>query len=129
MLKREGASIRSGNHKVKKRKGVKIRSTIIPDSDEENPPLNANTEYARLVRTRVTASGKVGSITTSSLPIVEAAGNIPNPPPEVDVGHTIDTVAEDTTVSVFPIAQKRKKPRRKRGNDSVSPPEELPSSS
>ena len=55
--------------KVKKRKGVKIRTLMVPESDKEDLPLNIKTDYARLVQTQVTASGKVGGVTTSSIPL------------------------------------------------------------
>ena len=69
MSKRGGGSIHGYNPKVKKRKSVKIHALMVPESDEEDLPLNIKTDYARLVQTQVTASGKVGGVTTSSIPL------------------------------------------------------------
>ena len=51
MSKRGGGSIHGNNPKVKKRKSVKIHALMVPESDEEDLPLNIKTDYARLVQT------------------------------------------------------------------------------
>ena len=114
MSKRGEGSTRGGNPKVKKRKGVKIRTVAIPDSDGEDPPMNVCTDYARLVQTRVTASGKIGNVTTSSVPLLdeeEAAKDLP----EVDTDRAGDPVV-DNIITVIPTARKK----RNKANDSVS---------
>ena len=114
MSKRGAEPTRSGNSKVKKRKNVKIRSTLIPDSDEEPPPLNVDTQYMRWVKTRVTASGD-GKVTTSKVPFSEMMSGIEDDPlllPEVD---TNDMTLEDTGRTT--TATQR---RRRKVNDSVS---------
>lgn len=117
MSKREGGRTQRGNPAVKKRKGVKIRTVMVPDSDDEGTPSNVNTtDYARLVRTRVTPSGKVGSVTTSSVPLLEVEDIVNDTlPPDVDANHGESAVFED---AVAPIPATRK--RRKKENDSVS---------
>jgi len=113
MSKRGEGSTRGGNPKVKKRKGVKIRTVAIPDSDGEDPPTNVCTDYARLVQTRVTASGKIGNVTTSCVPLLdeeEAAKDLP----EVDTDRAGDPVVDNITV--IPTARKK----RNKANDSVS---------
>ena len=121
MSKREGGPSRHGNPTVKKRKGVKIRAVIILDSDEEGPPTNpSTTDYARLVRTRVTPSGKVGNVTTSSVPLLEVQDITNYVPLEVDTNHNTDVVVaaavEDSTVAAIPTTRRR----WKKANDSVS---------
>ena len=115
MSKRGAEPTRGGSLKVKKRKKVKIRATLIPDSDEEpTPPSNVDTEYIRWVKTRVAASGD-GTITTNKVPFVEMiSGTEDDPllPPEVD---TDDTNFEDTGQTT--TATQR---RRRKANDSVS---------
>jgi len=114
MSKRDGGSIRRSNPKVRKRNGVKIRTVMVPESDEEDPPSNVNTDYARLVQTRVTPSGKIGSITTSSIPLLETddtADNVLLEPVDTDcIG---ETAVED--MPTIPTTQKK----RKKANDSV----------
>jgi hypothetical protein len=78
----------------------------------------------RLVRTRVTASGKAGRVTTSNVPLVEDP-DVTNTPPEMnaaDPDHTVETTIEDT-VPAIPLARKK---TRKRGNDSVGRTKALP---
>lgn len=115
MSKRGGDSIRNGYPTVKKRKGVKIRTLAIPDSDEESAPSNVTSDYARLVKTRVKASGEAGSVTTSSILLTEVADITNDPPLEVDTGFT-DTVLEDAVLTNRVTTRKRTK-----ANDSVSP--------
>ena len=119
MLKREGRPAHRGNPKVKKYKGVKIRALMVPESNEEDHTSNVKTDYAHLVQTRVTASGKVGGITTSSIPLQEVEDVTNDVLLEVHTdcaGHNIgDTVIEDV-VPVVPVTRKK----RKKANDSVS---------
>ena len=117
MSKRERRPTRPGNPVVKKRKGVKIRTIMVPDSDEEGSPSNVNTtDYARLVRTQVTQSGKVGSVTTSSVPLLEVEDILKNTPlPEADTDQWENAVVEDAG-ALTPATRKR----RKKENDSVS---------
>ena len=116
MSKREGGTTQRGNPTVKKRKGVKIRTVFIPDSDEEGHPSNINTtDYARLVRTQVKPSGKVGNVTTSSIPLLEAEDVTNDVLPEVDTNHSEVAVVEDVEAANPPTRR-----RRKKANDSVS---------
>ena len=116
MSKRGSESIPRGNPKVKKRNGVKIRTLLIPDSDEESPPLNVDTEYARWVKTRVTTSGQAGRITTGSVPLIEAADVTDNAPLEVNNELAGDTVIGDAV----PKTSETRKKQKKAANDSVS---------
>ena len=113
MSKRGGEPTRAGNSKVKKRKNVKIRTTLIPDSDEETPLPNANAEYMRWVKTCITTSGD-GSVTTSRIPLVDMSETKDDPllPLEVDTDYTTleDTVRATTTTQR----------RQRKSNDSVS---------
>ena len=115
MSKREGESVHGGNPTFKKRKSVKARAILIADSDEENPPPNASADYARWVRTRVTSSGQVGSVTTSSVPLADVADITDEPPLEVG---TVDARDMDPQ-GVVPKIQKVQR-KRKKANDSVS---------
>ncbi|KAF9780597.1 hypothetical protein BJ322DRAFT_1112587 [Thelephora terrestris] len=117
MFKREGGLTHSGNPKVKKRKGVKIRTVIIPDSDEESPTPNVKMDYARLVQTHVTASGKVGSVTATSVPFVEAAEYLANGS-MLDIDNDPNLASDIPIHNVVPEMQVTKM-RRKRGNDST----------
>ena len=117
MSKRDGESIHRGNTRSKKHKGCKIHSTLIPDSDEEIPTPSANANSVRWVKTRVTTSGQVGSVTTSSVPLSEVADNTNGPRLEADTEHARDTILEDT-MSATPVTQRK----RKKENDSVSFP-------
>ena len=117
MSKRGGESTGTGNPRVKKRKGVKIRTTLIPDSDEEVPTSNVNTDYARWVKTRVTTSGGVESVTMSSVPLVEVADNTNDLPPGVGTEPAAD-IAPDNATSATQVARRN----RKKENDSVSLP-------
>jgi len=115
MSKRRSDSTRGVHVKVKKRKGVKVRIVNVPDSDDEGPS-RINTEYARLLKTRVSASGKAESVTMDRLPLPEAKVKraAQNNPPE----STVDGYEEITTGPTIPDAKAKKK--RKRLNDSVS---------
>ena len=115
MSKRDSGSICRGKPKVKKRKGVKIRTVIAPDSDEEDSHSNITKDYARLVQTRVTASGKVGNVTTSSIPLLEVEDTTTDVQLGEDTNRVEETVIEDT-VPVVPVTKKK----RKKANDSVS---------
>lgn len=116
MSKRGGESNHAGKPRVKKRKGVKIRSTLIPDSDEDNPPSNVKPEYVRWVKTRVTASGQVGSVTASSVELMDLGGTNDDPPLEFNTEH------EAGDVVLQGVAPKTSGTRRKKekANDSVS---------
>jgi hypothetical protein len=115
MSKRGGESIHRGKPTIKKRKGVKIQSRLIPDSDEDTPSSNLNTEYMRTVRTRVKTSGRIGSVTVSNVAFVEPEDIMDGSPPEVSTEDAGDNVLQGTV-------PKTKKARRKRekANDTVS---------
>jgi len=113
MSKRGGDSTRILVTKVKKRKGVGSRTITILDSDEEDLLPKVSTEYARVTKTRVTASGKAERITTSSIPVFEVEDVNDHAPPEVDN----DNLVDDATENVISVAPAKK---RKRVNDSVS---------
>ena len=112
MLKRGGEFTR--NPKVKKRWGFKICTMIIPDSDEEDLPSNIDMDYARLVQTRIMASGKTGSITTSSIPLPEGEEITGDSSLAAGTNCAEDPVIEDVTV----VSTTQRK--QKRANDSVS---------
>lgn len=114
MSKRRGAPICRGNSKIKLRKGVKIRTITIQDSDEEDSPSNVNTDYAQLVQTQVTASGRVGSITMSRIPLLELEDVMGDISLEAGTDGDESAVTGDV-VTVFPAVQKK----RKKANDSV----------
>lgn len=113
MSKRGGE--RTRNPKVKKRRGVKIHTTIIPDSDEEDLPSNVDVDYARLVQTRITASGKIGNITMSSIPLLEGEEITGDSSLEAGTNCAEDPVVEDVVTVVSTTQRKQKKV-----NDSVS---------
>ena len=113
MAKRYGDSTYGVGTKVKKRKGIKIRAVNVPESDDEATPLNVDTEYARLLKTRVSVSGKVGSVTMNTLPVFEVK----------DIVHTdaFEPVIYDNdgiTAGNVALVIKAKR-RRKKANDSV----------
>ena len=114
MSKRAGELTRKGNPKVKRHNGVKIRSTLIPDSDEESPS-STNVDCMRWVKTRVTTSGNAGSVKTSNIPLVDAPDVVDDPPTEADAPCAGDTLLEDTV----PATQVTRRQRKKQ-NDSVS---------
>jgi hypothetical protein len=112
MSKRGGDSTPST--KVKKRRGVGSRTITVPDSDEEDPPLMANSEYVRVTKTRVGTSGKAERVSTTSVPILEAEqSNIPTPL-EDDVENPVDVIED-----VVPAVPAK---RQRMVNDSVSNP-------
>lgn len=69
-----------------------------------------------MTKTRVTTSGKVEKIVTSSVPIFEVEGASILAPQEVDTNDPADATVEDV---VPPVLGKKKK-KRKRANDTVS---------
>lgn len=89
---------------------------LIPDSDDETPTPNVNADCVRWVKTQVATSGDVGSVTTSSIPLVEMADDTSDPLPEADTKRATDTVLKDAT-SATPVTQRK---QRKKENDSVS---------
>jgi len=111
MAKRHSDSIHGVNVSVKKRKGIRVRTVTILDSDD--PPPNVTTEYARLLKTRVTTSGKADSVTMNSLQLFEAK----------DITHDdslesfLDSNEEAVVENVVPSVPAKK--RRKKMNDSV----------
>lgn len=110
MSKREGDPTQIRATKVKKRRGVGIRTITILDSDEEDPPP-ARKEYALVTKTRVGASGKVERVSMSSVPIFEQP-NTPSPPEE-HLDDSMDVVVEHVVPAV-----PAKRPNKV--NDSVS---------
>jgi len=115
MAKRPGNSTNGVSVSVKKRKGIKIQTFRVPDSeDEEDPPPNIQTEYARLLKTRVTTSGKIDSVTMKTLRLFEAK----------DVAHdssgpTVDFPGEVMLENALPAETLPAKKKRKKANDSV----------
>lgn len=116
MLKRKGDPLRTGTTKVKKRNQVKIRTLLIPDSDEEIPHSNINTTYSQLVKTRVKASGQANSVTSKILPLLEVPGTA-NDLPEDHADYTEDT---DTILQTVAPNTSEARKKRKKENDSVS---------
>ena len=114
MAKRHGDFIHGAGTKVKKRKGIKIRTVIVPDSDDEGPPPNVDAGYARLLKTHVTTSGKAESVTTSSLLLFEDKEIVHN-----DSEPTTDNPEPLVVENTIPSRRARKQRRRKKGNDSV----------
>ena len=113
MSKRGGDSTQLPATRMKKRKGIGSRTITVPDSDEEDLPPTAN-DYAQLTKTRVTASGKAGKVTMSSIPVFEAERLSPPVPLEENVDDFVDF-----TGTIAPAAPAK---RRKKVNDSVSTP-------
>ena len=111
MSKRHGDTIHGTSVKVKKRKGIRVRTVTIPDSDD--PPPNVTTEYARLLKTRVTTSGKADSTTMKSLPLFEVNDIARNDSLE----STLDSYDEPVVENTVPSMPTKK--RRKKANDSV----------
>jgi hypothetical protein len=113
MSKRGGDSTHLHISKVKKRRGVGSRSIIVPDSDEEGPPLVANSEYARVMKTRVAVDGTAEKISMKNVPIFER----PSTPvlPEDVIDDSADAIVEN----VVPVVPAK---RHKKVNDSVSDP-------
>jgi len=115
MAKRHGDPAYGVKVGVKKRKGIKVRTVTVPDSDDEGPS-NVDTEYARLLKTRVTTSGKADSVTMNSLPLFEIKNTTHSDEPSelcVNSLEPDETVAENTAPS------KPAKKRRRKANDSV----------
>lgn len=115
MTKRHGDPAYGVKVKVKKRKGVKVRTVTILDSDDEGPS-NIDTEYARLLKTRVTTSGKADSVTMNSLPLLEVQNTTHN---DMPLAPCPDTQEPDETVAESAVPSKPAKKRRKKANDSV----------
>lgn len=112
MTKRHGDSTHGVNVKFKKQKGVKVRTVSIPDSDEEGLTPNVEIEYARLLKTRATTSGKVDSVTMDNLKLFEAKAAAHNEPSD-----PLTDTHEEFVAETIPI--KIAKKRRKKANDSV----------
>lgn len=93
MSKRGGDQTRRVNPQAKKRKGVRVQTIIVLDSDDECTPSNATTDYVRLVRTRVTLSSKAGSVTASIVPFLEAE-DPPTSQPEAVIDNSTETTGE-----------------------------------
>lgn len=111
MAKRHGDSVHGVNVNIKKRKGIRVRTVTIPDSDD--PPPNVTTEYARLLKTRVAISGKADSVTMNSLPFFE----INNVAHDNSLEPTLDSYEEAAAENLVPGIPVKK--RRKKVNDSV----------
>ena len=103
-----------GKLQIKKRKGVRTQVILVPDSDDESLPPNVTVDYARLVKTRVDLSGKVGTITATSVRLMEVGDAPEDPPLEVIVDGP--DAATEVIVPTVPATRKR----RKKANDSVS---------
>ena len=115
MSKREGNSTRGP--KIKKRRGVGSRTIAVLDSDEEDPPLTANSEYVRVTKTRVGTSGKAERVSMTSVPILEEdRSNVPTP-----LEDNIENPTDVVEINVPAVPAKR----RKTVNDSVSNPPHL----
>ena len=99
--------------KVKRQNGIRIRTVTVPDSDDDNPVLKVDTEYARLFKTRVSAAGKAENVTMKTLQIFEAK-EVPQDNPEPIANDCEAVITEN------PTSTKKAKKQRKRGNDSVS---------
>ena len=112
MSKRPGGSISKPGIKVKKRKGIKVRSINVPESDDESPLPDANIDYARLLKTRIATSGKAGSVTMDALPVFEVEDATHADSLELPVSG--NEIAVENTVLVA-----KSKKRRKKANDSV----------
>ena len=117
MAKRHGDPAYGVKVKVKKRRGIKVRTVAILDSDDEGTS-NVDTEYARLLKTRVAISGKAESVTMNSLPLLEVKNTHNDNPlePCLDTQEPYEAVAENTAPS------KPAKKKRKKANDSVRSP-------
>ena len=118
MSKRGNSPPSKGNTKVKRRKGIKVRAIVIPDSDEGCIPQNVGTDYARLVQTQVKTSGKVGNITTYSVSFLDTEGVANDLLAEVDTNDVGDMV-ENVTLAMIPKTRRK----QRKANDSVSLPQ------
>ena len=115
MAKRHGDSTNGVGASLKKRRGIKVRAIYVPDSDDEDPPPRFDTEYARLLKTRVTTSGKAESVTMKTLPFFEVEDIVHDSPEP-----TIDPPApKDVMVETLPALTAPAKRKRKKANDSV----------
>ena len=116
MSKREGLA-RTHLTRVKKRNGVGSRTITVLDSDEEDPIPAATNEYARMTKTRVSASGKAEKVAMSNIPIFEVEEEWVDilDPLESNTLDSADAVVKNT-VPMVPAKQ------RQRANDSVSYP-------
>jgi hypothetical protein len=100
--------------KVRRQKGVRIRTITVPDSDDENPPPNIGVEFARSVKTRVSTAGKAESVTMKAVRIFEAK-DVRQDNLEPLVHDHEEVIAED------PIPTKKARKQRTKKNDSVRP--------
>ena len=98
--------------KVKRQKGVRVRTVTVLDSDDERPPSNSNIEYARSVRTRASTAGKAESVTMKAVRIFEAK-DVLQGEPEPFVHNHEEVISED------PVPTKKARKQRKKYNDSV----------
>ena len=101
--------------KVKRRRGVGSRVITIPDSDEEGPSPKAGSDYAQVMKMRVSASAKVEKVSMGSVRIFEEEQLSTPTLVEADMDNSADVVVENV-VSAVPAK------RRKRANDSVRYP-------
>ena len=115
MTKRHGDPAYGVKVKVKKRKGIKVHTVAVPDSDDEGPS-NVDTKYARLLKTRVTTSGKADSVTMNSFPLLKAKNTTHDDEP---LESCLNTQEPDETVTENTVPNKPAKKRRKKANDSV----------
>jgi hypothetical protein len=116
MSKRGGDSVRIRSTKVKRRKGVGLRTIVVLSSDDEDSLPTAANDYARVTKTRVGTSGKAGGVVISTVPLfeVEDVEEVnDHAPAEVNAGGSADASTEHT-VHVTPAK------RRKKANDTVS---------
>jgi hypothetical protein len=112
MSKRGGEPTLAHPAKVKKRKGVGSRVIIVPNSDEEDFSRTSGDEYARVTKTRVTASGKVEQVFVSTFLVREVEQSSTPTPLEEDGDYAADVEENSTPVE--------KKKRPKKVNDSVN---------
>ena len=115
MSKRGSDPTRRGSLQIKKRRGVRTQTILVPDSDDESLPPNVTTDYARLVKTRVNLSGKVGTITATSVRLLE----VETAPKDLPLEVVIDDPADAATEAIVPVISATRK-RQKKANDSVS---------
>ena len=101
---------------VKKRKGIRVCTITIPDSDEENPALDVNTEYVRLLKTRVAPSGKADSVAMDSLALFEVKDVTHDDSLEPTINGHEEIAAEGTMEGAIPATTAKK---RRKKNDSV----------
>lgn len=114
MAKRHGDSTNGVGLRLKKRRGIKVRTIYVPDSDDEDPPPKIGADYARLLKTRVTTSGKADNVTMKTLPLFE----------DKEIAHdssepTIDSPEDVRVENTLPARTAPAKRQRKKANDSV----------